>query len=300
MLSIFEVSKSFGTVRAVKGVSLDIEPGEIYGLLGANGAGKTTVFRMILNIIKPDSGSVLYNGKTITIDESSLLGYLPEERSLYQREKVKDQIVYFGKLKGMTTKMAEERLDFLLDKFEITEYKNRKVKELSKGNQQKVAFLAAILHNPEIIILDEPFTGLDPMNVKTFKNLIREMAESGKTIIFSSHQMDVIEELCDRLAIMRNGTIILEGKLQAIKDDYKRKNVLICGEGLQEEDFGSIEGVCGIERKKDEWVVSIRDKTVIPSLLDAIRTKPVITKFVQEEPSLDEIFINKMGEKYEG
>ncbi|HOI46217.1 MAG TPA: ATP-binding cassette domain-containing protein [Bacilli bacterium] len=300
MLYINEVYKSFGEVKAVNGVSLEINPGEIYGLLGANGAGKTTMFRMILNIIKPDSGVIQYNNQTMSIENSYLFGYLPEERSLYQREKVADQLVYFAKLKGLTSKEANLKLDYWLEKFEVTEYKHRKVKELSKGNQQKIAFIAALIHDPEIIILDEPFTGLDPMNTKIFKTLIQEIASNGKTIIFSSHQMDVIEELCDRLAIMKKGKIILEGKLHDIKEKYKKKNVFIQGEDINHDDFAHIKGVVNITNQRNDLVVSIEDKSVIESLLQVIKNKKVITKFVQEEPSLDEIFISKMGEKYEG
>lgn len=300
MLYINEVHKSFGEVKAVNGVSLEINPGEIYGLLGANGAGKTTMFRMILNIIKPDSGVIQYNNQTMSIENSYLFGYLPEERSLYQREKVADQLVYFAKLKGLTSKEANIKLDYWLEKFEVTEYKHRKVKELSKGNQQKIAFIAALIHDPEIIILDEPFTGLDPMNTKIFKTLIQEIASNGKTIIFSSHQMDVIEELCDRLAIMKKGKIILEGKLHDIKEKYKKKNVFIQGEDISQDDFTHIKGVVSVTNQRNDLVVSIEDKSVIESLLQVIKNKKVITKFVQEEPSLDEIFISKMGEKYEG
>lgn len=300
MLYINEVYKSFGEVKAVNGVSLEINPGEIYGLLGANGAGKTTIFRMILNIIKPDSGVIQYNNQTMSIENSYLFGYLPEERSLYQREKVADQLVYFAKLKGLTSKEANIKLDYWLEKFEVTEYKHRKVKELSKGNQQKIAFIAALIHDPEIIILDEPFTGLDPMNTKIFKTLIQEIASNGKTIIFSSHQMDVIEELCDRLAIMKKGKIILEGKLHDIKEKYKKKNVFIQGEDISQDDFTHIKGVLSVTNQRNDLVVSIEDKSVIESLLQVIKNKKVITKFVQEEPSLDEIFISKMGEKYEG
>lgn len=300
MLYINEVYKSFGEVKAVNGVSLEINPGEIYGLLGANGAGKTTIFRMILNIIKPDSGVIQYNNQTMSIENSYLFGYLPEERSLYQREKVADQLVYFAKLKGLTSKEANIKLDYWLEKFEVTEYKHRKVKELSKGNQQKIAFIAALIHDPEIIILDEPFTGLDPMNTKIFKTLIQEIASNGKTIIFSSHQMDVIEELCDRLAIMKKGKIILEGKLHDIKEKYKKKNVFIQGDDISQDDFTHIKGVVSVTNQRNDLVVSIEDKSVIESLLQVIKNKKVITKFVQEEPSLDEIFISKMGEKYEG
>ena len=156
---------------------------------------------MILNIITPDEGSITYNDKPLTIENSSLIGYLPEERSHYQREKVGNQVVYFAKIKGLTTKEAEKRLDFYLERFGITEYKNRKLRELSKGNQQKVALIVALIHDPEIVILDEPFSGLDPVNAKLFKDWIVEIARKGKTIIFSSHRMDVIEELCEEMAL---------------------------------------------------------------------------------------------------
>lgn len=300
MLSIKGVSKSFKEVQAVNNISLDIGPGRIFGLLGANGAGKTTLFRMILNIITPDEGSITYNDKPLTIENSSLIGYLPEERSLYQREKVGNQVVYLAKIKGLTTKEAEKRLDFYLERFGITEYKNRKLRELSKGNQQKVALIVALIHDPEIVILDEPFSGLDPVNAKLFKDWIVEIARKGKTIIFSSHRMDVIEELCEEMALLKKGKIVLGGRLKEIKGSYRKKNIFIQGENLTLDHFNNIPGIYKVECVNDEFIVSLDDKEVIPGLIKALNEKVIITKFIQEEPTLDEIFIEKMGEKYEG
>lgn len=300
MLSIKGVSKSFKEVQAVNNISLDIGPGRIFGLLGANGAGKTTLFRMILNIITPDEGSITYNDKPLTIENSSLIGYLPEERSLYQREKVGNQVVYLAKIKGLTTKEAEKRLDFYLERFGITEYKNRKLRELSKGNQQKVALIVALIHDPEIVILDEPFSGLDPVNAKLFKDWIVEIARKGKTIIFSSHRMDVIEELCEEMALLKKGKIVLGGRLKEIKGSYRKKNIFIQGENLTLDHFNNIPGIYKVECVNDEFIVSLDDKEVIPDLIKALNEKVIITKFIQEEPTLDEIFIEKMGEKYEG
>ncbi|HHU80468.1 MAG TPA: ATP-binding cassette domain-containing protein [Acholeplasmataceae bacterium] len=300
MLSIKGVSKSFKEVQAVNNISLDIGPGRIFGLLGANGAGKTTLFRMILNIITPDEGSITYNDKPLTIENSSLIGYLPEERSLYQREKVGNQVVYLAKIKGLTTKEAEKRLDFYLERFGITEYKNRKLRELSKGNQQKVALIVALIHDPEIVILDEPFSGLDPVNAKLFKDWIVEIARKGKTIIFSSHRMDVIEELCEEMALLKKGKIVLGGRLKEIKESYRKKNIFIQGENLTLDHFNNIPGINKVECVNDEFIVSLDDKEVIPDLIKALNEKVIITKFIQEEPTLDEIFIEKMGEKYEG
>ncbi|MGI6758343.1 MAG: ABC transporter ATP-binding protein [Bacilli bacterium] len=300
MLSIKGVSKSFKEVQAVNNISLDIGPGRIFGLLGANGAGKTTLFRMILNIITPDEGSITYNDKPLTIENSSLIGYLPEERSLYQREKVGNQVVYLAKIKGLTTKEAEKRLDFYLERFGITEYKNRKLRELSKGNQQKVALIVALIHDPEIVILDEPFSGLDPVNAKLFKDWIVEIARKGKTIIFSSHRMDVIEELCEEMALLKKGKIVLGGRLKEIKGSYRKKNIFIQGENLTLDHFNNIPGINKVECVNDEFIVSLDDKEVIPDLIKALNEKVIITKFIQEEPTLDEIFIEKMGEKYEG
>jgi ABC-2 type transport system ATP-binding protein len=300
MISIKGVSKSFKEVQAVNNISLDIGPGRIFGLLGANGAGKTTLFRMILNIITPDEGSITYNDKPLTIENSSLIGYLPEERSLYQREKVGNQVVYLAKIKGLTTKEAEKRLDFYLERFGITEYKNRKLRELSKGNQQKVALIVALIHDPEIVILDEPFSGLDPVNAKLFKDWIVEIARKGKTIIFSSHRMDVIEELCEEMALLKKGKIVLGGRLKEIKGSYRKKNIFIQGENLTLDHFNNIPGINKVECVNDEFIVSLDDKEVIPDLIKALNEKVIITKFIQEEPTLDEIFIEKMGEKYEG
>lgn len=300
MLSIKGVSKSFKEVQAVNNISLDIVPGRIFGLLGANGAGKTTLFRMILNIITPDEGSITYQGSPLTIENSHLIGYLPEERSLYQRETVGNQIVYLAKIKGMTTRDAEKKMVEYLERFGILEYKNRKLKELSKGNQQKVGLIVSIIHDPDIVILDEPFSGLDPVNAKLFKDLIVDIARQGKTIIFSSHRMDVIEELCEEMALLKKGKIILHGKLKEIKESYRKKNIVIQGDNLQLENFQNIEGINKVDYHDGEFNVSITDKEVIPILLRTLNEKAIITKFIQEEPTLDEIFIEMMGEKYEG
>ena len=220
MLVLKNVNKIFHDTHAVVDLNLSLQKGEIYGLLGANGAGKTTTFRMILGLYEQTSGEITWDGQKMNESINDLLGYLPEERALLQKLTVKTQVSYLAMLKGMSEDKTEKELDAWLEKFNISDYKNKKIKELSKGNQQKVQFICAVIHNPELIILDEPFTGLDPINLEMMKEEIINFKNQGKTIIFSSHRMEHIETLCDRLTILRKGRTVLQGQLKEIKQSY--------------------------------------------------------------------------------
>lgn len=223
MLKVENVTKYYGDVLAVDDLSFTINDGEIFGLLGVNGAGKTTTFRMIMSLLEPTKGKITLNGKPVGYDVSEKIGFLTEERSLLTKLTVKEQVIYYATLKGMKESDILTRLDYWLDRFGITEYKERKIKELSKGNQQKIQFITAIIHEPDLLVLDEPFTGLDPINVELFMSVIREFKEKGKMIIFSSHRMEHVELFCEKLVILLKGKTVLSGSLKEIKKNYRKK-----------------------------------------------------------------------------
>ena len=220
MLEVKKLVKKFGENTAVDNISFNVENGKIYGLVGRNGAGKSTTFRMILGIIKPTSGEVLYNNNQIKGDISDKIGYLPEEGSLIPSYTVLELCEYYGALKLMSPKLVRERLMSWLEEFNVTEYLNKKVKDLSKGNKQKIQFIVSVLHNPDLIILDEPFSGLDPISVEEIKKAVIKLKEEGKTIIFSSHRMDHVEELCESVIILDKGKSLLQGNLKEIEENY--------------------------------------------------------------------------------
>ena len=223
MLKVENVVKYYGDFLAVDNLSFEVKKGEIFGLLGINGAGKTTTFRMIMGLLEPSSGIITLDGKKIDYSITDEIGFLTEERSLLTKLTVREQAIYYGILKGMKESDIIERLNYLLKKFEIEEYIDKKIKELSKGNQQKVQFITAILNKPKLLILDEPFSGLDPFNVELFKNEIIEMSKSGSMIIFSSHRMEHVELFCKKLLVLVNGKSVLSGELSEIKKQYMKK-----------------------------------------------------------------------------
>lgn len=294
MLSVKNIVKYYGKNCAVNNLSFEVENGEIFGLLGENGAGKTTTFRIIMGLLDCDSGSVLLDGKKIDYSITDKIGFLTEERSLLTKMTVKEQIIFYGSLKGMEEDEILKKLDTLLKEFEILEYKNRKIKELSKGNQQKIQFISAVINDPKLLILDEPFTGLDPINVELFKNYIRKLQKKGCSIIFSSHQMEHIEEFCEKLVILVKGKSILEGYIKDIKKDYRKKNIFIKGD-IDIEEIKKVSGVIDVIKNIDDYTVKIESDEVVPKVFKKI-SKCNITKFLVEEASLNEIFIAKVGE----
>ena len=298
MLKVKDVVKKYGDLVAVNHLSFEVLDGEIFGLLGLNGAGKTTTFRMILGLIDDYSGEITLDGKKISYSISDKIGFLTEERSLLLKLTVLEQITYYGVLKGIEEDKIQEKLDYWLDKFDIKEYKNKKIKELSKGNQQKVQFISAIINEPKLLILDEPFSGLDPINVELFKKIILELKEKGTSIIFSSHRMEHVELFCDRLVVLVKGKCVLSGYLSEIKKNYKKKNVYVCGD-ISVDKLLKEEGVEKIDRIKDEYVISIKDDSYVKPLFKAVSKFDNITKFSVEDPSLNEIFISIVGDSYE-
>lgn len=298
MLKVDHVTKYYGDFLAVDDLSFEVKPGEIFGLLGVNGAGKTTTFRMIMGLLDMTKGSITLDGKKIDYSVTDTIGFLTEERSLLTKLTVKEQCIYYGVLKGMKEEEILERLKYLLDKFEISDYLDKKIKELSKGNQQKVQFITAIINKPRLLILDEPFSGLDPFNVEMFKKEIVEMASSGSMIIFSSHRMEHVELFCKKLVVLMKGKPVLEGELKKIKQRYRKKNILIKGD-LDIDKLKKIEGVVEIIDKSDEYEVKIESQEIVPNVFKYVSKCDNVTKFVVEEPSLNEIFVAKVGESYE-
>lgn len=298
MLKVDNVTKYYGNFLAVKNLSFEVKEGEIFGLLGVNGAGKTTTFRMITGLLDKTEGTITLDGKPIDYNATDEIGFLTEERSLLTKLTVKEQALFYGQLKGMTKKQVEKELDRLLERFQITEYKNRKIKELSKGNQQKVQFIMSILHSPKLLILDEPFSGLDPINVELFKQIILEYKNEGRMIIFSSHRMDHVEYFCEKLLILVKGETVLKGSLKDIKDEYKKKNIRIIGD-VKKEELLKIDGVLKVEKTGVEYIVSIKEKKYVKNVFDYVKKQNNIEKFIVEEPTLNEIFIEKVGESYE-
>lgn len=298
MLKVEHVTKYYDNFRAVNDLSFEVKEGEIFGLLGVNGAGKTTTFRMIMGLLDKTEGNITLNGKKIDYSVSDEIGFLTEERSLLPSKTVLEQAIFYGVLKGLTEKEIEKRLDKYLDEFGITDYKNKKIKELSKGNQQKIQFIISIIHEPKLLILDEPFSGLDPINVEMFKKEILRLKKKGTMIIFSSHMMEHIEYFCDSLIILVKGNTVLEGKLTKIKKDFRKKNVKVQA-SLDEKEILKVKGVEGIEKNKDEYTIRLEDESYVNDLFKVISKYDNVTKFVVEEPTLNEIFVSKVGEVYE-
>lgn len=297
-LKLEQVTKRFGSFTAVDNLSLTIPEKEMFGFLGANGAGKTTTFRMILGLLNPSEGSISLDNQAINYSTSHIIGYLPEERGLYPKLKVKEQLVYLAQLRGMNKIDAARELDKWLTRFKVPEYKNKKVEELSKGNQQKIQFIAAVLHKPRLLILDEPFSGLDPVNVEQLKTAVLELKEQGTTIVFSSHRMEHVEEMCEHLCIMHRGSPVVHGHLREIKRTFGKKNLVIHAD-FSLDDLSQFAGVTQARKTPEGIQLQIEGEYVAEKILTDIVGRGFIRKFVLEEPSLNDIFIEKVGASYE-
>ncbi len=298
MLIVDKITKYYGDFKAVDNLSFKVKEGEIFGLLGVNGAGKTTTFRMIMGLLEPTSGSITLDGKKIDYSVTDKIGFLTEERSLLLKMTVKEQCLFYGTLKGMSENDILTKLDTLLNRFNISEYKDKKIKELSKGNQQKVQFITAIINDPKLLILDEPFSGLDPINIELFKSVILEMSKKGSMIIFSSHQMNHVELFCKKIVVMLRGKAVLDGYISDIKEQYRKKNILVKAE-IPKDVLESIDGVLSVTEKADEFEVKIENSDIVDNVFKVVSKCKCVTKFVVEEPSLNEIFVERVGESYE-
>ncbi|MBS4212232.1 ABC transporter ATP-binding protein [Neobacillus rhizophilus] len=298
VLKLERVTKRFGEFTAVSDLSLTIPEKEMFGFLGANGAGKTTTFRMILGLLDASSGKITWDDKPLDYSTSHLVGYLPEERGLYPKLKVRDQIVYLARLRGMPKGEALRELRRWLEKFKIPEYENKRVEELSKGNQQKIQFIAAVIHKPRLLILDEPFSGLDPVNVEQLKEAVLGLKENGTTIVFSSHQMHHVEEMCEHLCILQKGSPVVHGSLKEIKRAYGKKNLIIHAD-FSLESLKEFPGVVKTKLTMEGLELQIEGEQVAEGILKEIAGKGLLRKFALEEPSLNDIFIEKVGNAYE-
>ena len=292
-LELKNIEKSFGEKKVLTGVSFKAEGGKAFGLLGRNGAGKTTSIRILMDVFPANSGEVLIDGQPIDYNKIGI-GYLPEERGLYPKKIILDQLTYFAELKGMNRKAAIQSIDYWLDRLGMTEYRNKRLDTLSKGNQQKIQLITALAHDPDIVILDEPFSGLDPVNAMLLKDVVKEQIAKGKIVLFSSHQMSYIEEFCDSIAILKNGVVALHGDLHDIKRDYPRDRLVVRTENPDAilSDFGT---ACTV----------MEDGALRIQLASADEKKAVMTRLVENydidevkvfEPSLNDIFVEYAGD----
>ena len=294
-LILENVSKTFVEKKAVEGISFSLNKPGVFGLLGTNGAGKTTTIRMLLGIIKKDSGEITWNGKKV--DRKSVnFGYLPEERGVYPKVKIYDQLMYFAELKGMKKQEADAAIKDWAKKLKVEEYMQMPAEKLSKGNQQKIQFMTAVIHNPELVVLDEPFSGLDPVNTELVKNIIIDLVKEEKYVIMSAHQMSTIEEFCSDILILNKGKTVLQGNLREIKDQYPANRVQIETNESITENIAKL----GLEienEKNNEYTIKIDNEEQAHNLLnELVKDRKTINKFEITKPTLNDIFIEKVGE----
>lgn len=294
-IDVKNISKTFGDNKALDDVSFTIEEGKAFGILGRNGAGKTTFIRVLLGIIEADGGEILIDGKNMR-NSKLKFGYLPEERGLYLKYKVCEQLSYFAELNGINKKEAKELIKKQLKIFKIEEYYNKKIEELSKGNKQKIQLIAAIVHNPDIIVLDEPFSGLDPVNVELFKEVLQNLLKEKKTIIFSSHQMNNVEEFCDYILLLKKGIIKLQGRIEDIKDYYSRNRIEVISNKSIDKILEDTE-LKVISKEDNDYIIQYERKEDVDKLVYLISKENIsIEKLVYVRPTLNEIFIDQLGD----
>jgi ABC-2 type transport system ATP-binding protein len=295
IVAVSHLAKSFGRFQAVKDVSFEVYPGEIFGLLGPNGAGKTTSIRMMLDIFKPDAGDVRVFGGQMTEDYKNRIGYLPEERGLYQDLKLDTTLLYLATLKGLSESEARQRLDTWLRRLELYEHRAKKVQELSRGMQQKAQIISTLIHEPELIVVDEPFSGLDPVNTRLVKDIIEEQRQAGRAIVMSTHQMYQVEALCSRIVLINKGSAVLYGAVEEIKRRFAGNAITLEGQG----DFNDLPGVLEARRHNGAWHLSLAKGTSPQSVFQTLAARDGIRleRFEVAEPSLDDIFIQVVQEE---
>lgn len=292
VLELKNIHKSFGEKQVLKGISLTAESGKAFGLLGRNGAGKTTSIRILMDVFPADSGEVLFNGAPIDYGKVQF-GYLPEERGLYPKKKIIDQLVYFAELKGMGRSEAVKSVDYWLDRLGMQEARNKRLDTLSKGNQQKIQLVTALAHDPQIVILDEPFSGLDPVNAMLLKDVVKEEIGRGKIVLFSSHQMNYIEEFCDRIAILNGGRVVLTGDLHEIKRNYPRNRLVV--RSAQREEMRRALGECAALSGDDALIITLDSPEEKKSMMRRISENYDVDEIRVFEPSLNDIFVEYAG-----
>ena len=292
ILELKNIDKSFGEKEVLKGVSFTAEGGKAFGLLGRNGAGKTTSIRILMNVFPANSGEVLIDGKPIDYDKTGI-GYLPEERGLYPKKLIIDQLVYFAELKGMSAKDAVKAVDYWLGRLGMSEYRNKRLDTLSKGNQQKIQLITALAHDPDIVILDEPFSGLDPVNAMLLKDVVKEQISKGKIVLFSSHQMSYIEEFCDSIAIINAGKVAISGYLHEIKRTYPRDKIVV-STGAPEKIMADLGDIC-TEREDGTLLIQLASPDEKQSMMKRLVEGYDIDEVKVFEPSLNDIFVEYAG-----
>ncbi|MDT0655483.1 ABC transporter ATP-binding protein [Staphylococcus chromogenes] len=297
-LKVSNVSKRFQQVTAVKDISFELETGKMLGFLGRNGAGKTTTFRMILGLTEPSEGEIHFNGHKINTSNYNEIGYLPEERGLHAKLKVVDELTYLATLKGMNKKDIKKAIDYWLDRFHITEHRDKKIESLSKGNQQKVQLLASMIHEPQLLILDEPFSGLDPVNVELLKKAVIDLNQQGTTIIFSSHRMEHIEELCDDVCILNRGQMVVQGPLQQVKRESGYQRVIVDAD-YDLQDLATLPGVLEMKITPKGTLFMIENEQVAHHIYQELQTRGFVRHFEILDPTIQEIFIEKVGDIHE-
>ncbi|GAA5520338.1 ATP-binding cassette domain-containing protein [Aliifodinibius salicampi] len=295
VIEVNNISKSFGETQAVQKVDFEVRKGRIFGLLGPNGAGKTTAIRMINHIIIPDSGSITINGVDVSPQTQKMIGYMPEERGLYKKMKVGEQLIYLARLKGLTLAEAKKVTQHWLDRFDASDWYDRKVGELSKGMSQKVQFIATIAHDPDIYIFDEPFSGLDPINSEMLKEIVIELRERGKTVLFSTHRMEQVEQMCDDICLFNKGKAVLKGNLREIKQSFGKNTINIEFEG-DHNFLDKLQNVRINNRSTNFAEIRVLDGQNMQHILQKAMEHAEIYKFERMEPSLTEIFISTVGE----
>ena len=299
MLEVKNLKKTFGTLTAVDDISFTIPDGQILGMIGQNGAGKTTTFRLILNFLTADSGEVLWNGRPLQKTDYDVIGYLPEERGLYPKVSIEDQIIYFAQLRGKSKKEIKPQIDKWMEKFQVKGKKTDKIKSLSKGNQQKVQLIATLIHQPKLVILDEPFSGLDPVNAGLLEAGIKELKEQGACVIFSSHNMNNVEEICDKLVMLRNGSMVLDGTVQEIRAKFGRKKLFL-ETPLSIDELSKMHGVIKAKvTKGGVKVLELENPEDGKAIFEQVTKNGYITTFSQQSPTIEEIFKMKAGELHE-
>src|SRR5918995_1666769 len=292
-IKLDRVSKSFGEFTAVRELSLTVRAGRVFGLLGPNGAGKTTTIRMIVNITVPDSGKISVFGRKIDAQLQDRIGYLPEERGLYRRMRIADQLRFFAELRNLRGKQVEAKIDEWLARVKLTEWKNKRSMELSKGMQQKIQFITSVIHDPDLLILDEPFSGLDPINVELLKEIVLDLKRAGKTIIFSTHQMEVAEKICDDICLLNRSQKVFEGSLREIKSSFGRNSVAVRCDGVLDDPALVSKLVRHADEAQALLAAGADAQVLLKRLIDS---GAVIGKFEMVEPSLNDIFITKVTE----
>jgi len=293
-LQLQHVTKKYKDFTAVNDLNFTIEKGEIFGLIGQNGAGKTTTFRMILDLQETTAGTITWDGKAVNIINRDVLGYLPEERGIFPTMKVEDQLYFFGELRGMKKAELKKEIDFWINRFELEERRKDKAETLSKGNQQKVQLIASFIHKPQFLILDEPFSGLDPVNKDLLKDAILLLKEQGTTILFSSHQMDNVEELCDHLCLLKRGVSLFSGSLLDLKKQYGKIKLAVRTDWSTTQ-LLTLEGVKDVRVEKEQTVLTLENESFAQSIFDQLSNGKYIEKFSLDYLTLDEIFKDKVG-----